>query len=102
MLGVGLLLIWRSGSRAPSRTHRAGPSWVTKREELLRQAGVTAVGSTQLFAAQLLCAIVSGTVLLALTQTVTIAMCFAVFAFFVPLVVLRRMRRRRLVVLREL
>jgi hypothetical protein len=31
MLGVGLLLMWRSGSRAPKRTARAKPKWVVTR-----------------------------------------------------------------------
>jgi tight adherence protein B len=36
------------------------------------------------------------------TRTVTVAVCFGVFAFFAPVVVLHRLRRRRQVALREL
>jgi tight adherence protein B len=43
----------------------------------------------------------AGAVLL-LTSTVAVAVCFGVFAFFLPIVVLHRMRRRRQLALREL
>jgi tight adherence protein B len=101
MLGTGLLLIWRSGSRAPQRgTVISG--WRLRRGELLRQAGVDGVGPTQLLGAQLLCAFLAGVVVVLITSTITIAVCFAAFAFVFPVVVVRRMRRRRQVALREL
>ena len=33
ILGVGLLLIWRSGSRGPTPVIRVAPRWLTKRVE---------------------------------------------------------------------
>ncbi len=102
MFGAGLLLIWRSGSRAPHRQDAAAPDWIARRTDLLRQAGVDGIGSTQLAGAQLLCALLVGLLVLALTSTITVAGCFAVFSFFAPVMVLQRMRRRRQVVLREL
>jgi tight adherence protein B len=45
--------------------------------------------------------IAAGAVLL-FTRTITITVCFAVFAFFVPVAILRRMRRRRQIALREI
>jgi tight adherence protein B len=39
---------------------------------------------------------------LVLTATASVAVCFGIFAFFAPIVVLKRMRRRRQVALREL
>jgi tight adherence protein B len=102
LLGLGLLLIWRSGPRAPQRSFAAAAGWTTRRSELLRQAGVDGVGPTQLLGAQLLVAlIVAGSVLL-VTGTVTITLCFGGFAFFVPMVALHRLRRRRQIALREL
>ncbi len=99
LLGLGVLLIWRSGSRAPRRRQTR---LTTARVDLLRQAGVEGVGPAQLLGAQVLCALLaSGTVLL-LTATVVVAVFFGVFAFFLPIVVLHRMRRRRLLALREL
>ena len=99
LLGLGLLLIWRSGPRAPQR--RSAPTR-TKRTDLLRQAGVDGVGPTQLAAAQALCAVLAFGVVLLITAAVTVACCFGVFAFFVPVIVLHRLRRRRQVALREL
>jgi tight adherence protein B len=99
LLGLGLLLIWRSGPRAPqggrSRTRRST-------SELLRQAGVEGVGPVQLFAAQVICTLVAVGAVLLITSTVSVALCFGVFGFFLPIGILRRMRRRRLVALREL
>ena len=59
------------------------------------------VGHVQLLGAQFGCALVAGVAVLLLTSTLTIALCFTVFAFFGPVVILRRMRRRRQVALRE-
>jgi tight adherence protein B len=101
MAGVGLLLIWRSGPRAPRRTTTA-PSWTSRRRDLLRQAGVDGVGPKQLLGAQALCAVLGFVLVAAITRTVTVAGCFAVFGFFLPVVIVRRMRRRRQGALREL
>jgi len=51
---------------------------------------------------QVLCSLVAGVLVVALTSTLAVAASFAVFAFFAPIMVLRRMRRRRQVALREL
>jgi tight adherence protein B len=102
MFGLGLLLIWRSGPRAPQRSSPRRPRWSLRRQELLRQAGISGVGSAQLGAVQVLCALTVGGAVVVTTHTMTVAVCFAGFAFMVPVLVLRRLRRRRLVVLREL
>jgi tight adherence protein B len=99
--GLGLLLIWRSGPRAP-RHSRAVMSWRLRRAELLRQAGVAGVGPTQLLGAQLLSGLLAGILVLLVTSTIAVAVCFAAFSFFAPVMLVRRMRRRRVVALREL
>jgi tight adherence protein B len=99
--GLGLLLVWRSGPRAPKRTTNAR-SWTARRTDLLRQAGIDGVGPTQLAAAQLLCAAIGFGLVAGLTRTATVAACFGVFGLFVPTVLVRRMRRRRQSALREL
>jgi tight adherence protein B len=101
MLGVGLLLIWRSGPRAPRRLRRRPVRWTQRHSDLLRQAGVDGVAVSQLVAAQVGCAMLAGLGVLLLTTTLSVAACFAVFAFFMPAVVLGRIRRRRKVTLRE-
>ncbi|MBV9174398.1 MAG: type II secretion system F family protein [Chloroflexi bacterium] len=102
MLGTGLLLIWRCVSRAPTREVTAMSRWHGRDAELLRQAGVEGVTSAQLFCARILCAFGAGIAVLLLTSTITVAGCFAAFAFFVPGALVRRMRRRRQLALREL
>ena len=99
LFGLGVLLIWRSGPRAPQHS---GVRLGQRRVELLHQAGVRGVGPAQLLGAQVLCALVAAGAVLLLTRTITVTVCFGVFAFFVPVVVLRRMRRRRQVALREI
>lgn len=100
LFGTGLLLIWRSGSRAPQRS-AATSSWRQRRRQLLRQAGIDGVGPAQLTAAQILCAVVAAVLVLVLTSAATVAACFAVFGFFLPVVLVRRMHRRRQTALRE-
>lgn len=100
--GLGLLLIWRSGPRAPARRGPTGPSWSARRRDVLRQAGIDGVGPAQLSGAQVVAALLAFVVVLAMTRTTAVAACFGIFGFFLPLVVVRRMRRRRQVALREL
>lgn len=102
VFGCGLLLIWRSGPRAPQRRAATTRTWIVRCTDLLRQAGVDGVGPPQLLALQVLCAGVVGTIVLGMTATVAVAACFALFGFFGPIMVLQRMRRRRQVALREL
>jgi tight adherence protein B len=93
--------MWRSGPRAPRRD-ASSVGWTARRRDLLRQAGVDGVGPLQLLGAQVLCALLALLLVAALTRTLSVAVCFGVFGFFVPVVIVRRMRRRRQGALREL
>jgi tight adherence protein B len=73
-----------------------------RRDELIRQAGIDSVSSAQLLSLQLIAAAMAGLLVQLLTGAVAVAACFAVFAFVGPVVVVRRMRQRRQVALREL
>jgi tight adherence protein B len=84
------------------RSDSRRPTWTARRRDLLRQAGVDGVGPGQLLGAQVLSALIALVVVVALTKTITVAACFAVFGFFLPVLVVRRMRRRRQGLLREL
>lgn len=101
--GLGLLLIWRSGARAPVRPGRPTlpARWAQGRHDTLRQAGIEGVGVLQLAAAQGLSAALAFLVVLGLTRTLTVAVCFGVFGCLLPMVVVRRLRSRRQVALRE-
>jgi tight adherence protein B len=101
MAGLGLLLIWRSGPRAPVRRDTS-VTWTSRRRDMLRQAGVDGVGPGQLLGAQVLCGLIALVLVVAITKTVAVAACFAIFGFFLPVVIVRRMRRRRQGTLREL
>ena len=100
LLGVGILLIWRSGPRRPPRSVRSA-SWSRKRSEMLRQAGVDSVSSNQLLGMQVASAIIAALIVLVATHTVTITVCFAVIASFLPVTLVRRLRARRSVELRD-
>jgi tight adherence protein B len=100
LFGTGILLIWRSGPRAPERS-AATSSWLQRRRQLLRQAGIDGVGPAQLAAAQIICAVIAAVLVLVVTSAATVAGCFGVFGFFLPVALVRRMHRRRQTALRE-
>ena len=102
LLGVGLLLCWRSGPRAPQR-RTADRAWTDRRNELLRQAGmrVAELGAVAGRASRAP-AVLSLLVVQVITETLAVAACFALFAFFAPVAVVRRLRLKRQVALREL
>jgi tight adherence protein B len=99
LLGVGLLLIWRSRSRTPRR--RTGPRRPGARQQMLAAAGLTGLNSAQLFALQAGLAVLAVVVVLLATGTVTVSLVFGVFGFFLPIAQLRRLAARRRGDLRE-
>ena len=101
LAGVGLLLIWRSGPRAPVR-HASTPGWADRRRDMLRQAGVDGVGPGQLLTAQVLAGLIAFVLVVAITRTVAVAGCFGVFGVALPVLAVKRMRARRQGALREL
>ena len=99
VLGVGLLLIWRSGPRAP-RTG-SGPSRPGRRATALAAAGLTGINSAQLLAVQVGTGLLATVVVLLTTGTVTVSLAFGVFGFVLPHVQVRRLAARRRADLRE-
>jgi tight adherence protein B len=99
LLGIGLLLIWRSGPRAPQR--RPGPRPVGRRQELLAAAGLTGINAAQLIALQVGLGLLVLVVVLLTTGTVTVSLVFALFGFALPAVQVRRLAARRRADLRE-
>lgn len=100
-LGVGLLLIWRSGPRAPQRRTASAGGWTQRRTQALHQAGMGHISSTQLLLVQLGSGLAAFVVVLLATATVSISACFAVFGFAAPVGLVSRVRRRRTTELRE-
>lgn len=101
LLGLGLLLIWHSGSRARPVPFRPDRRISARRTERLRQAGVVGVSSWQLLAIQLGAALLAGVLVLVVSGSVSVAASFAVFAFFAPVAVVARLHHRRRADLRD-
>jgi tight adherence protein B len=99
LLGIGLLLIWRSGPRAPQP--RTGVRAPGRRQQLLREAGLTGINAAQLLALQIGLAFLVLVVVLLTTGTVTVSLVFAVFGFALPLLQVKRLANRRGADLRE-
>jgi tight adherence protein B len=102
LLGLGLLLVWQGAARSPARRRPVLAAWSRRRADLLHQAGVPGVTAPQLLSLQVLAGVLSAAVLLLVTGTTSIAGCFAVFGFFGPAALVRRLRHRRMADLREL
>lgn len=100
LLGIGILLCWRSGPRAPARRRRLA-RWLDRRTDVLRQAGIEGVTGGQLLMIQLGAALLAFLLVLLISRSISIAACFGAFGFFGPVAMVRRSRNRRQVELRE-
>ena len=101
LFGLGCLLAWRSGSRAPERAPRRGPSWQERTHDLLAQAGISGVSPGQLIGACVGTGAVVLVLVLGSSQVPVIALAFGVFGGLLPLALVRRRRTQRVVELRE-
>jgi tight adherence protein B len=101
LLGLGCLLVWRSGSRAPVRS-ASSEGWQERTRELLAQAGIEGVSPGQLTAASLTLGVVVAVLVLGTSRVPVIALAFGLFASLVPIALVRRRRAQRAVELREL
>jgi tight adherence protein B len=99
LLGVGLLLIWRSGARAPQAP--TGSRRVSRRQQALSGAGLTGINAAQLLALQVGLGLVATLVVLLTTSTVTVSLVFGMFGFALPYMQVRRLAGRRQADLRE-
>jgi tight adherence protein B len=97
-LGVGLLLVWRSGPRAPRRRRDRRPG---RRQQLLSAAGLTGINAAQLLALQVALGLAALVLVLVTTRTVTISLVFGAFGSAVPYLLVRRLAAKRRADLRE-
>ncbi len=90
-VGVGLLLVWSAFALPPTgkveRTSRL--------RRVLAEAGLAHVGTSSVVAMCVFLAMAAGLVIQAVTGTPPIAVCFAVFAGYAPIGVVRSRARRR-------
>ncbi len=101
VFGAGLLLSWWSswdtgGTRATPRNSRRGGL-----ESLLRRAGIERVSVAGLLSSSVVVAVLVFLLFLIPTQSPPIAACFALFALFLPLTVVRWRAGKRAAALRE-
>lgn len=98
-LGVGLLLVWRSGPRAPQK--RTGPRRPGRRQQLLSAAGLTGINPAQLVALQVALGLAVAVLVLVTTSTVTISLVFGGFGAATPHLLVKRLAVKRRADLRE-
>jgi tight adherence protein B len=101
LIGLGALLIWQSGPRLRRITVRPGLKWMRRRTERLRQSGVDGVTGWQLLALQVVAAVAAALIVLVVSSSISVAVCFGAFGFAAPVAVVARLRNRRRVELRE-
>lgn len=102
LCGVGLALIWRSGSRRPPRRTRTRSSWQQRMSEILAQAGIESVSPNQLLASSVGLALAVFLFTAAISRAFTIACAFAIFAALGPVSLVRHRQRKRRTDLRDL
>jgi tight adherence protein B len=100
LAGLGLLSIWQGGASRPKAPRTRVRSERTR--EHLIQAGLTGVTPAQLVALQVLGALLVALLGIALTQSISVSLIFAVFAAAVPRLIVSRLRHKRQADLREL
>jgi tight adherence protein B len=101
LFGLGCLLVWRSGRRAPTRVS-SSHGWKEQLRELLAQAGIEGVTPTQLVGASAGLGLVTAVFVLGTSHVPVIALAFGGFAALLPVALVRRRRAQRSVELREL
>jgi len=101
LLGLGCVLIWRSGDRGPQRPPSTRLGWQVRVREMLAQAGIEGVSPGQLVGASTAFALVVSALVLGTSRVPVIALLFGAFAAAVPFLLVRRRRGQRSRELRE-
>ena len=101
MFGVGVLMIWRSGSRRGVSNRTTTRSVNERVAELLAQAGYPSVRPQQLLIVCASCSVVMFLVAAGVSRAAGIGLAFAAFAGYAPVALVKMRRRQRTVELRE-
>jgi tight adherence protein B len=97
--GVGLLLIWRVFTAPATAWPRSKRAPGSRLRRLLHEAGLSGVSSVGLLILAAVCGLVAGSVVLAISRTLPVAVAFALIAGYGPIAVVRgraQSRRREL------
>jgi tight adherence protein B len=94
VFGLGLLLVWRSGSRGPHvSSHR--PDRRNGLRDRLVQAGYGSLSVGQLYVVCALSGLVVGALVATVSRTTVIAIAFACFAAYAPVALVKMRQRQR-------
>jgi tight adherence protein B len=102
LLGIGGLLIWRSGTPAAERASSRGPTHMQRMSELLAAAGYATIGPPQLYAVCTATAVIGFVVSAGVSHAPVIGLAFGGFAGYAPLALVKMRRQQRTTELREL
>jgi len=101
VFGVGLMLIVGSFQRPVAPRPARVDGWSARRTDLLRQAGLESVSHLQLLSLQFISCLTALVVVLLVSGTLAVAVAFAFFGAQAPTAIVRRLRNRRVVEMRE-
>lgn len=101
LLGAGAFCIWWSFWPVQPRPERL-PAWRARVDDALTQAGLEHVSVRAVIATCAACGAAAGVVVLAVSQSPPIAVCFAAMASWAPVALLRMRARQRRAQLRDL
>lgn len=101
LLGAGAFCIWWSFWPVQPRPERP-PAWRARVDDALTQAGLEHVSVRAVIATCAACGAAAGVVVLAVSQSPPIAVCFAAMASWAPVALLRMRARQRRAQLRDL
>lgn len=102
LFGAGLASVWWSFWPTPERTAPRRASWRARTQDLLIQAGAPAVSPGSLVATCAMAGLMAGLVVVVISASPTIAVCFAAMAAAAPYVVVQSRARKRRAELRTL
>jgi len=101
LLGAGAFCIWWSFWPADGRAQRRSP-WRERVDDALAQAGLQSVSVRAVVGTCVACGLAAGVVVLAVSQSPPIAVCFAAMATWTPVALVKLRARQRRAQLRDL
>ena len=95
VFGLGVLLVWRSGSRRPEARPRRRAARAQGLRERLIQAGFGSISVAQLYAACAVSGLLVGVLVAAVSRSTVISIVFASFTAYAPVALVKMRQRQR-------